>query len=69
VGCIRAILELAGVPLRNYVVLTELGIEKNMNSNLEQTDIEKVKQAVRSGMKSGPIFPTLNSSDGGCCGS
>ena len=69
VGCIRAILEHAEVPLRNYVVLTELGIEKNMNSNLEKADIEKVKQAVRSGMKGGPVFPMLNPSDGGCCGS
>jgi uncharacterized metal-binding protein len=69
VGCIRAILEHAGVPLRSYVVLTELGIEKNMNSNLEKADIEKVKQAVRSGMKGGPVFPMLNPSDGDCCGS
>ncbi len=69
VGCIRAILEHAEVPLRNYVVLTELGFEKNMNSNLEQADIEKVKQAVRGGMKGGPVFPTMNPSDGGCCGS
>jgi uncharacterized metal-binding protein len=57
------------VPLQNYVVLTELGIEKNMNSNLEKADIEKVKQAVRSGMKGGTVLPTLNPSDGGCCGS
>jgi uncharacterized metal-binding protein len=48
VGCIRAILERADVPLGNYIVLTELGFEKNMNSILEEADIEKVKQAVRS---------------------
>jgi uncharacterized metal-binding protein len=69
VGCIRAILEHAGVPLRNYVVLTELGIEKNMKSNLEKDDIEKIKQAVHSSMKNDRVFPTLNPSDGGCCGS
>jgi len=68
VGCIRAILEHAGVPLRNYVVLTDLGIEKNMNST-EKVDIEKVKQAVRSGTSGGSAFPTLNPSDGGYCGS
>ncbi len=66
IGCVRSILEHAGVPLRNYIVLTELGFEKNMNSNLEQSDIEKVKQAVRSGMTSDSLFPTLNPSDGGC---
>jgi len=68
VGCIRAILKHAEVPLRNYVVLTELGIEKNMNSNLEKADIEKVKLAVRNAMKGGLVFPTLDPSDGGCCG-
>ena len=69
VGCIRAILEHAGVPLGDYIVLTDLGIEKNMNSTLEKADIEKVKEAVRSGMKSASALPTMNSSDGGCCGS
>jgi uncharacterized metal-binding protein len=69
VGCIRAILEHTGAPLRNYVVLTELGIEKNMNSNLGKDDIEKIKQAVRSSMKNDHVFPTPNPSDGGCCGS
>jgi uncharacterized metal-binding protein len=69
VGCIRAILEHAEVPLRNYVVLTELDIEKNMNSNLEKDDIEKIKRAVRSSMKNGHVLPTLNPSAGGCCSS
>ncbi len=69
VGCIRATLEHAEVPLRNYVVLTEIGIVKNMNSNLEKTDIEKVKQAVRSGMKGSTVLPMLNPSEGGCCSS
>jgi uncharacterized metal-binding protein len=54
VGCIRTILEHTEVPLRNYVVLTELGIEKNMNSNLKKADIEKAKQAVRNSMRSDP---------------
>jgi uncharacterized metal-binding protein len=48
VGCIRAILEHAEVPLGKYIVLTEIGFEKNMNSNLGKADIEKVKQAVRN---------------------
>jgi uncharacterized metal-binding protein len=48
VGCIRSILEHAEVPLGKYIVLTEFGFEKSMNSILEKADIEKVKQAVRS---------------------
>jgi uncharacterized metal-binding protein len=47
-GCIRAILEHAEVPLGKYIVLTELGFEKNMNTILEEADIERVKQAVHS---------------------
>ena len=69
IGCVRSILEHAEVPLRNYVVVTELGFEKNMNSSLEQADVEKVKRSVRDGMTGSPLFPTLTSSDRGCCGS
>ncbi len=69
VGCIRAILEHAEVPLGDYVVLTELGIEKDMNSNLETADIEKVKQAVRKGIKNAPVIPMLNPLEDDCCGS
>ena len=46
-GCAKATLENAEVPLRNYVVLTDLGIEKNKALHLRREDIEKVKEAVR----------------------
>lgn len=68
-GCIRAILEHAEVPLRSYIVLTELGFEKTMNSNLDNADIEKVKQAVRDGVTGSDEFPSLSPPGGGCCGS
>jgi uncharacterized metal-binding protein len=48
VGCARAILEQAQVPLKNYVVLTDLGIEKNKNYDLQQEDIVAVKNAART---------------------
>lgn len=48
VGCGKAVLAQADVPLKNYLVLTEIGIEKNKNFALAQPDIEKTKQAVRS---------------------
>jgi uncharacterized metal-binding protein len=47
VGCAKGILEQAEVPVRGYLVLTELGIEKNKNLNLNREEVEKVKQAVR----------------------
>ena len=47
VGCAKAILEHAEVPLKHYVVLTELGIEKNKDFKLGRKEIEKVKAAVK----------------------
>ncbi|MFW5639775.1 MAG: putative zinc-binding protein [Thermodesulfobacteriota bacterium] len=46
-GCAKAILEQARVPLNHYLVITEEGIEKNKNFNLERVDIECVKAAVK----------------------
>ncbi len=48
VGCVKAILEHAEIPIRNYLVLTERGIEKNKDLNLKGEDIQKVKAAVQS---------------------
>jgi len=48
VGCAKAILDHAEIPTKNYLVLTELGIEKNKDFNLKADDIQKVKAAVRS---------------------
>ena len=48
VGCARAILKQAQVPLKNYIVLTDLGIEKNKNYDLQQEDIVAVKNAART---------------------
>ncbi|WP_246804895.1 putative zinc-binding protein [Desulfosarcina cetonica] len=47
IGCAKAILERAQVPLKNYVVLTDQGIEKSKNLALERTDIDRVKAAVK----------------------
>jgi uncharacterized metal-binding protein len=47
VGCAKAILEQAEVPVRHYFVLTDEGIEKNKNFKLERADIDRVKAAVK----------------------
>ncbi|WP_372682886.1 putative zinc-binding protein [Desulfosarcina sp.] len=47
VGCAKAILEQAQVPLKNYIVLTEAGIEKNKNFTLNRSDIDRAKSAVK----------------------
>lgn len=53
VGCSRGILAQAEVPLKNYLVLTEMGIEKNKNFALDPRDIEKVKQTVKARVSEG----------------
>jgi len=47
VGCAKAIPGHAEIPIKNYVLITELGIEKNKDFNLKNEDIQKVKDAVR----------------------
>jgi uncharacterized metal-binding protein len=47
VGCAKAVLEMAGVPLQHYLVVTETGIEKNKNFNLERAEIDQVKLSVQ----------------------
>jgi uncharacterized metal-binding protein len=47
VGCAKAILEQAEVPVKHYLVLTDEGIEKNKNFDLDRTEIERVKAAVK----------------------
>jgi len=46
VGCAKAILKNAQVPLQHYLVITDEGIEKNKNFNLERSDIDTVMTAV-----------------------
>ena len=45
VGCAKAIMENAKIPMKNYVVLTDRGIENNKNFDLQQEDIAVVKDA------------------------
>ena len=45
--CSKAILEHAEVPVKSYVVLTDLGIEKNKIFNLNRKDLDRVKEAVK----------------------
>jgi uncharacterized metal-binding protein len=57
IGCSKAILKNADVPLKNYVVLTELGIGKNKDFNLKQDDVDRVKSAIKRTINDGePAF-------------
>ena len=51
IGCAKAIFNNAGIPLKNHLVLTDLGIEKNKNFKLDSNDVDKVKVAVKELVK------------------
>jgi uncharacterized metal-binding protein len=71
VGCAKAILSHSEIPLQNYLVVTDLGIEKNKDFNLKPSDIKRVKDAVREAAANGTAktqqgqLPTQGCS---CCG-
>jgi len=46
-GCAKTVLEHAEVRIRGYLVLTEVGIEKNKNFKLKKGEIALVKAAIR----------------------
>jgi len=46
-GCAKAVLEQAKIPNKNYLVLTDLGIEKNKNLALQKEDVQKVKETIK----------------------
>ena len=50
IGCAKATLEQAGVPLKSYLVITEHDIEKNKNFNLRREDIDMVKELVKKSL-------------------
>ncbi len=49
-GCAKACLENAQVPMKTYVVLTDLGIEKNKDLKLKPEEVLKAKEAVKEAL-------------------
>ncbi len=47
VGCAKATLKRAEVPLQDYIVLTSLGIAKNKDFDLKHLEIQKVKDEIK----------------------
>ena len=68
-ACAKATLETAGVPLKDYLVVTDLGIEKNKDFNLKPEDVNKVKDAVKVVCGRKTLSPSELPQSGGCgCG-
>lgn len=71
IGCAKSILKHAEVPLQAYLVITDLGIEKNKDFHLKRSDIERVKKAVRESIgKATSALPERDnlSQRCSCCG-
>jgi len=68
VGCTKAILEHAGIRIKSYIVLTDLGIEKTKDFNLRRNEIERSKDAVRAACSPGKIAGASTGGGGCCCG-
>ncbi|MBI4774058.1 MAG: putative zinc-binding protein [Deltaproteobacteria bacterium] len=67
VACAKATFEQADVPLRGYLVITDLGIEKNKDFNLKPEDLARVKQAVRDAAKSQTSAAAGEATSNCCC--
>jgi len=52
-GCAKATMEAAGLSNYEYLVVTELGIEKNHDFSLNETEVDRVLQASRSKLDGG----------------
>lgn len=56
VGCAKAILDNANINATQYLVLTELGIDKNKNFDLDNSQIDIVKTAVKEKWRVNPEY-------------
>lgn len=68
IGCGKLIFEQAEVPLKKYIVLTDLGIEKSVGAKIRPEELEKAGKAVRD--LCGPPLPLLPpfKTTSSCCG-
>ncbi len=48
IGCAKGIFKSQGIPLKKYLVVTELGIKKIHKFELDPEDIIKVKNAIKA---------------------
>ncbi|MFO7785570.1 MAG: putative zinc-binding protein [Desulfatiglandales bacterium] len=70
IGCAKAVLKHAEVAVKGYLVVTDLGIEKNKDFALKREDIDKVKEAVKNACKgpgSSEGLPVVEGAGCSCC--
>jgi uncharacterized metal-binding protein len=47
IGCAKTTLKRAEIPLKDYLVVTSLGIEKNKDFDLKYPDVQEIKRAIK----------------------
>jgi len=68
IGCGKLMFEQAEVPLKKYLVLTDLGIEKSVGAEIRPEELEKAGKAVRDLCDSPlPLLPPFKTTSS-CCG-
>lgn len=69
IGCGKTILEHAEIPVKRHLILTDLGFEKKMSSELKREEIERVKQIVRNLWEKDDVelLPQVDDPDFSCC--
>lgn len=69
VACAKKILEDAEIPVRAYVVISDLGIEKTHNTALTPDEIQRVKAAVKEACNGHMMTLGVNAAaSSSCCG-
>lgn len=48
VGCVKATLGRSKIPIKDYIVLTSMGIEKNKNFDLRYLEVQRVKDEIKN---------------------
>ena len=67
-GCAKAILEHAEIPIKSYLVLTDLGIEKNKDFKLRKEEVQKIKESIKEACGGEqPVLPTGETGSSSCC--
>ena len=68
IGCGKLMFEQAEVPLKKYLVLKDLGIEKSVGAEIRPEDYEKARKAVRDLCNLPlPLLPPFKTTSS-CCG-
>lgn len=69
VGCAKAIFRETGLALRNYLVITELGLEKNQDLTPKRSEADRIKAYIKRVFAGQPLpMAAAEAKSCDCCG-